>query len=113
MPSDELCAKVRDDFFRSAEKGIEREVAAYVRERDLPKLIAVWPKELRNHTVGGTEHVISRIQKVIRACYAAGLRSHWSYDTQRHIGLLTALKAEQARLAHLIEERNARLEAAE
>ena len=77
---------------------IDADAAEYIRERDLPKLLALWPKEINNYTFGGTEHIIKRLQEVLRATYRAALSGHWVYDVNRHIGLLTALKAEQAGL---------------
>jgi hypothetical protein len=97
-------------FVTMAEADAER----YVRGRDLPKLIAVWPKETFDYSIPGTRHVIKRVQRVLRATYRLALSGHYSYSVNRHIGLLSALKAEQTRLAHLIEERRvACLEAAE
>lgn len=36
-----------------------------------------------------------------RAQALLGRRRHWSHDLNRHLALLTALKAERAHLAHL------------
>lgn len=123
MPSDELCRKSRNDFYRSAEQGIEREADAYIRQRDLidKKLLALWPKEASNYSIPGTEQIIFRIQSALRATYRLAIngdasgneRPHWSYDVNRHMALLTALRGEQARLKHLLAERRAMCEAAE
>lgn len=90
---------------RVIEKMIEADAPFYDRERDLPRHLAIWPRELRDYSIPGTETIIARIQKVLRACYAAALRDHWSYSVNRHIALLAALKCERARLAQLIEDR--------
>lgn len=86
---------------------VDADAEHYDRERDLPRLMAVWPRELKDYSIPGTETIIAHTQKVLRACYASALRpeTKWAYDMNRHIALLTALKCEQARLEHLKEER--------
>jgi hypothetical protein len=92
---------------------IRADAEVYVRERDLPKLLAVWPKELHDHSIPGTERLIARVRTVLAATHAANLRGHWSHDVNRHIALLAALTAEQEQLAQMIQERRAFCEAAE
>ena len=114
LPSAALCASISDAAKQSAECGIEREAKLYVRGRDLPKLVALWPKEINDYSIPGTEHIVRRIRQVLGAYYALGLRKHWSHNVSRHVALAVALKAEKATLARLIEERRvACLEAAE
>jgi hypothetical protein len=86
---------------------VKADAELYVRERDLPRHIAVWPRELRDYSIPGHETIIAHIQKVLRATYAAALRGHWSYDVNRHVALLSALRAEQAGLRRLKAERAA------
>ena len=87
---------------KAIEIAIEDCMQLYQRESDLPYLIAVWPRELKDYSVGGTEYIIERIHKVVRAHYRAALQGHWSYgDGNRLIALRAALGAEKARLEHL------------
>lgn len=116
MPSDELCAKVSASVPRALATMVEADAESYNRQRDLidKKLLALWPKEANDYSIPGTEHLIKRVQKVVRATYRMALIHPHHYSVSRHIALLTALKAEQARLKHLIaERRQACAEAAE
>ena len=105
VPSDELCAKARDDFFRGVEEGVEQMAERYVRTRDLPGLMrlsgaALWPREIEDYSIEGTKRLIARIGQAIAAVEVAGITDHYSYSTTRHMALLTAWRAEKARLAH-------------
>jgi hypothetical protein len=86
---------------------IEAGANAYIRQRDLidKRLIALWPKEANDYSIPGTEVIIERLQKIVRATYGAGLRGHWSYDINRHMGLLQALKGEQRWLEDMKRQR--------
>lgn len=74
----------------------------YDRARDLPKIIALWPVELRDFSPAGTRKIIGRLQNALRAERGRGRLGHWSYDLERHLALLRAFKSETALL-----ERNA------
>ena len=89
--------EIQDRIF---EPMIEQAKQAYRREH-LNRLIAVWPAELNDYTIAGTEHIIERIRKVMLALYRASVIGHWSYDANRHLALIAAFRAETARLAHL------------
>lgn len=73
----------------------------YSRARDLPNLIAVFPREIDDYTIAGTEAIIARIRKVLRAVYAQALHRDPHYSPKRHVRLWLALRGETARLAHL------------
>lgn len=73
--------------------------AAYSRARDLPKLIALWPHELADHSKGGSLNVLAKLRRALRAERRRALAGHWSYDLNRHLGLLSAYKGELARVA--------------
>ena len=73
--------------------------AAYSRARDLPKLIALWPHELDDHSPGGSLNVLAKLRRALRAERRRALAGHWSYDLNRHLGLLSAYKGELARLS--------------
>jgi hypothetical protein len=72
--------------------------AAYSRARDLPKLIALWPHELDDHSHGGSRNVLAKLRRALRAERRRALAGHWSYDLNRHLGLLSAYRGELARL---------------
>jgi len=72
--------------------------AAYLRSRDLPKLIALWPHELDDESQEGMFRVLAKLRRALRAERSRGLAGHWSYDLNRHLGLLSAYKGELAAL---------------
>jgi hypothetical protein len=74
----------------------EAGAAAYSRARDLPKLIALWPHELDDESPEGMFRVLGKLRRALRAERRRGLAGHWSYDLNRHLGLLSAYKEELA-----------------
>jgi hypothetical protein len=68
----------------------------YQRARDLPKLIALWPIELEDQSLAGELRILGKLRRALRAERARGLAGHWSYDLNRHLGLLSAYKGELA-----------------
>jgi hypothetical protein len=73
--------------------------AAYMRSRDLPKLIALWPRELADESAEGGRYILAKLKSALRAERRRGLAGHWSYDLNRHLGLISAYKAELAGLS--------------
>ena len=71
---------------------------AYSRARDLPKLIALWPRELDDESAEGCRLVLGKLRRALRAERRRASSGHWSYDLNRHLALVTAYKAELARL---------------
>jgi len=80
--------------------------AAYLRARDLPKLIALWPHELDDHTLQGRLRVLAKLRSALRAERQRARSGHWSYDLNRHLGLLSAYKGELAGLGRLKAQPN-------
>lgn len=80
---------------------IDAGASAYLRTRDLPKLIALWPRELGDFTEPGQLKLLAKLRSALRAERRRGLAGHWSYDLNRHLGLLSAYKAELAALRAL------------
>lgn len=68
----------------------------YVRGRDLPRLIALWPRELADETPEGSLIILGKLRRALRTERRRGLAGHWSYDLNRHVGLWSAYKAELA-----------------
>lgn len=79
----------------------EAGAAAYARARDLPKLIALWPHELDDESPAACRHILAKLRSALRAERRRALSGHWSYDLNRHLGLLSAYKGELAGLSRL------------
>jgi len=77
---------------------VEVEARAYVRDRDLPGLIALWPRELADQSPEGSLLILSKLRRALRAERRRARAGHWSYDLNRHLGLMGAHKGELARL---------------
>jgi hypothetical protein len=77
---------------------------AFDRETELPKLIGLWPAELRDYSLGGTARIVALLSKALRAERRRGAGGHWAYDLNRHMALSAALKVEEARLAVLARQ---------
>jgi hypothetical protein len=75
--------------------------AGYSHARDLPKLLALPPDLIEDDGASATERIVAKLSARVRAQAMLGRRHHWSYDLNRHLALLAALKAERAHLAHL------------
>jgi len=76
-------------------------VAAWERERMLPRLIAVSPEDLADGSRETGRTILRRLLLALRGERRRGRAGHWSYDLDRHIGLVQAVAAERARLAGL------------
>src|SRR6478672_8252634 len=66
----------------------------YLRARDLPRLLARWPHELADQSPEGSLLILSKLRRALRAERRRALAGHWSYELNRHLGLMTAYKAE-------------------
>lgn len=74
---------------------------AYVRSRDLPRVLAAWPSEIADMSLAGTESLVQRLRLALRRERQRGASGHWSYDLGRHASLRAALTGEEERLAAL------------
>lgn len=70
----------------------------YDRAKDLVSLLALWPSEVSDTTIKGTQNIISKIQRALRRERKRANAKHWTYSLTRHLGLIKALKQEQALL---------------
>lgn len=68
----------------------------YLRSRDLPLLLPMWPAELDDISPAGRSRIVAMLRRALRAERARGLAGHWTYDLARHAQLRTALDAELA-----------------
>lgn len=71
---------------------------AWVRERMLPRLVAVSPEEVADRSRAGRIAVLRRLTRALVAERARGRAGHWSYSLDRHLGLVQAVAAERAAL---------------
>ena len=77
---------------------VEVEARTYARDRDLAGLIALWPQELADQSQKGRLLILSKLRRALRAERRRAHAGHWSYDLNRHLGLMSAYKGELARL---------------
>jgi len=68
--------------------------AGYVRARDLPKLVPLWPREIAAMSRADHARLLARLRRALRAERQKGIGGHWSYDLARHAQLLRAYRAE-------------------
>jgi hypothetical protein len=81
--------------------------ASYVRARDLPKLVPLWPSEI--NATGPSEHarLLAKLRRALRVERQRGLSGHWAYDLRRHAQLLRAYRAETAAYLNATAGQNA------
>ena len=72
--------------------------AAYVRSRDLPRLLALWPHEIEDRTELGRRCLLAKLRRALRTERRRARAGHWSYDLNRHLALLSAYRGELAGL---------------
>lgn len=72
--------------------------ATYCRGRDLPRLLALWPREIDDPSPEAHVRVVAKLRAALRAERRRGLGGHWTYDLARHRQLLVAYRAELAQL---------------
>lgn len=71
------------------------------RTRALPRLIPVGPDDVSDRSVAGRMTIVRRLMRSLRGERMRGRAGHWSYDLNRHIGLVEALKCERGALRRL------------
>lgn len=69
---------------------------SYLRCRDLPRLIPLWPSELQITTNGDHLRLLARLRRALRIERQRGRAGHFAYDIARHAQLLRAYRAETA-----------------
>jgi hypothetical protein len=74
-------------------------VAAYDRASALRRFHRLDPETIASETPRAARTVLREIERALRAERARA--GHWSYDLNRHIGLLVAYRAEKARLERI------------
>ena len=77
---------------------LETGAACYRREVMLPRLLPIVAKELADSSEENTKKLCLRLVAALRRERGLGRAGHWTYDLNRHIGLLQAYRAERTRL---------------
>jgi hypothetical protein len=70
----------------------------YRRALVLPRLLPLGPADLVGEEPALTRSLCARLARALRSERNRGRAGHWSYDLNRHIGLMQALKAERRSL---------------
>jgi hypothetical protein len=73
----------------------------YSRCRDLPRLLPLWPRELDDESEDAALRIVQRLRSALRGERRRASAGHWTYDLNRHVGLVQAYKAELMRLEAL------------
>jgi hypothetical protein len=81
----------------------------YDRERDLPRLLALWPSELNDQSLEGQGRLMALLRSALRKERQRGLKGHWTYDLARHARLLRAYECELQRLERMLAQSGARI----
>lgn len=81
---------------RLRESVVRAGMASWVRERMLPRLIPLSASEIADLSPKGRLRVLSALLRALRGERARGRAGHWTYDLDRHIGLVQAVAAERA-----------------
>jgi hypothetical protein len=76
--------------------------ALYRRDHHLARLIPIGPRELADQSIAGQDYIVRRLMRSLRGERTRGKAGHWSYDLNRHVGLVRALRAELARLRRML-----------
>lgn len=71
----------------------------YNRRDCLPALLGLWPHEVEDYSHLGTSEIIRRLERALRAERHRRGSASWSYDINRHMRIVRALKQERGFLA--------------
>lgn len=93
-----------DEVF-GAGAAVRAGLEAYVRDRLLPRLVAIDPQMLADRTRRGRAAVIAALERALAGERRRGRAGHWSYRLDRHIGLAQALAAERRALIEACSRR--------
>ena len=94
-----IFARFRAAAPRALEHALTAGLAGYDRRTALARFHRLTPQTIDAETPDGARAVLREIERALRQERASA--GHWSYDLNRHIALLTAHRAETARLARI------------
>jgi hypothetical protein len=80
--------------WRAADAVVTAGAERYERARHLPRLLPIGPEEIGDTSRLGSRKILLRVARALRAERARGRAGHWTYDMNRHIGLIQAYRAE-------------------
>lgn len=83
----------------AVEAALEASLALYDRKAALSRFHRLSRETIESETPQAARLTLREIERALRVERARS--GHWSYDLNRHIALLVALRAERARLARL------------
>lgn len=69
----------------------------YDRQRDLPRLLPLWPAEIADDSSEGQERILAKLRRALRKERQRGVAGHWAYDLARHAQLHRAYQHEKSR----------------
>ncbi len=72
----------------------------YERNRDLPRLVNMWPNEVAAMQESDRSLIVLRLMRALRAERRRGQHGAWTYDLSRHALLLAAYRSERRELLH-------------
>jgi hypothetical protein len=96
---------IRRTAYRAVDSVIADGSEAYDRGRMLPRVLPLGPDDISGREPETTRRIVLKLARALRLERARGRAGHWTYDLNRHIGLMQAMKAEQERLASTARER--------
>lgn len=67
---------------------------AYERGRHLPRLIPVGPEDVVDASPAARMRILLRLARALRSERQRARGGHWTYDLNRHLGLMQAYEAE-------------------
>jgi hypothetical protein len=78
------------------------------RETQLQKLLPLWPHEIADRSLSGVTRIVTLLARALRSERQRGRAGHWTYDINRHLALVGALREERAALKKLSAQAEAR-----
>ncbi len=96
----ERCAELSRAAVAAVTTALDAEAAAYDRRRALRRFHRLSPQTIAAETKAAAGAVVAELERALRVERAR--INHWSYDLNRHIGLVVAYRAEKVRLERLI-----------
>lgn len=66
----------------------------YERARHLPRLIPVGPDDVADESPAARMRILLRLARALRSERVRARSGHWTYDVNRHLGLMQAYEAE-------------------
>jgi hypothetical protein len=93
--------RAREAMWRALKAGAKR----YERNRDLPGLAHIDPRDLAEDSIEKAESIVERLARALRAERRRARSGHWTYDLNRHIALRQAHLAETTRLRRMMARR--------